>query len=354
MLGVTNRMLGIQRPETRLGGTCDLCGATESYFCAKETPQRLRTFVCSKCGLIYAAPQPSPVELDELNLQNSGDRGSLVWSPFGVLDERYAREQEADVSWASKIIERFICVNGKQVLSLRCLSGGLPAELRGKGAEVFGVDSFHANIRYAREVRGLSNTVVVSMSRLHELNLPWNCQFDAIEGLTIHILAHVMYPRLLLSRIFDLLKPGGYLFLDEKDVLLPAQSGNHFVLDSGQAHQFQLTQYTTASYLRGVGFDLIECEIDSERASGFRHIRVVARKPDFPNAETLMLPLWARPRGKDILWHLKKLEWSVWLKTRGRFIKIRGRQFRKSIPGILKHIPGLEQTWRRARQTLRH
>jgi SAM-dependent methyltransferase len=343
MLDMTARQTVNRSPNAPPPETCDLCCANESYLYAEETPDRLRTVVCANCGLIYAAPRPSPAEVDHFNLTNPGDKGSLVWSPSGFLDESDVGVQEGDVTWSSKIVERFVRVQGAQILSLRCLSGGLAASLEAKGAQVFGVDPFDANIRYARQVRNLTNAVVIPMSRFHNLDLPWTCQFDSIEGLTIHVLAHVMYPRLLLSRIYNLLKPGGYLFLDEKDVLLPREDVYDFVLNTGRAHQYHLTHHTTACYIRSAGFELIECQIDPERVSNFHHIRVVARKPEFQTAEAMPRPLWENQRGKDVLRQLQRLEWTFRLKA----LDTKSRQ-------LLKRIPGLEPAWRAARRFLSH
>jgi 2-polyprenyl-3-methyl-5-hydroxy-6-metoxy-1,4-benzoquinol methylase len=317
---------------------CDLCGASEAYLGREESPERCRTLVCVSCGLIYASPRPSPSELDILNLQNPGDAGSLASAPSGFLDEKDLRLEDRVALWASKVIERFTPIEGKSVLSLRCLSGALAATLRRKGANVYAVDPFETNIRHARRERGLSETLTIPMSGFHELNLPWNSQFDVIEGLSVHVLAHVMYPRRLLSRIRDLLKPGGYLFLDEKDVLLPAPRFDDFVLDTGRAHQHQLSLQTTARYVRSIGFELLECQIDQERVSGFHHIRVVARKPPFEPAAGTSPPVEAGGQdGREIVRQLQRLAWAVWLRRQRKTLSARSRHALTQIPG-LRHI----------------
>src|SRR5262249_14110224 len=151
-------------------------------------------------------------------------------------------------------------------------------KLRTDGADVFCIDPFDANINYARTVRGLSNLRKVPMSSIHRLDLPW-AEFDIVEALSVHVLAHTMRPRGLLSRVLSLLKPGGFLFLDEKDVFYPTKGGDEFILDTGRSHQYHLTQGTLGRYIRSTGFDLLECELDRERFSGMRHLRLVAQKP---------------------------------------------------------------------------
>jgi 2-polyprenyl-3-methyl-5-hydroxy-6-metoxy-1,4-benzoquinol methylase len=333
------RLPQIVGPLITFESPCDLCGAPEAFLGSAESPERCRTLVCVNCGLIYASPRPARSEVDVFNLQNPGDAGSLASAPFGLLDEKDLRLEERMALWASKFIERFTDVKGKRVLSLRCLSGALAASLRRKGADVCGIDPFDTNIRHARRERGLSDTLVVPMSGFHELDLPWDCQFDVIEGLSVHVLAHVMYPRRLLSRILDLLKPGGYLFLDEKDVLLPVLRFDDFVLDTGRAHQHQLTLQTTARYVRLVGFELLECQIDQERVSAFHHIRVVARKLSSEPA-ALTSPTVERNGqvGKEIVRQLHRLAWAAWLKRQRKSVSARSRR-------VLTQIPGLQQLW---------
>jgi hypothetical protein len=94
-----------------------------------------------------------------------------------------------------------------------------------------------------------------------------------------HVLSHVLSPRTLLEKLFEMLVPGGYLFLDEKDVLLPARYKTQSIFDTGLAHQYHLTVHTTARYLESTGFQLIECQIDKKRISTFHHIRGIAQKP---------------------------------------------------------------------------
>jgi SAM-dependent methyltransferase len=332
------------RPGQRARGRCDLCGETTAYACRAESPARLRSLVCVSCGLMYASPQPSPAEVDHFNLVNRGDQGSRTRSPSGRLSERDLRGEEFYSDWAFDVIQRVVSVAEKSVLTLRCRSGSLSRRLVEKGATVCGIDSYEANVRHAREVRGLATTFVVPMSGFHELVPPCGAPFDVIAGLNEHVLAHVMSPRLLLARMFELLKPGGYLFLEEKDVLLPAPHLDYFVLDSGPAHLFHLTLPTTARYVRAAGFELIECEMDEERVSDYKHLRVVARKPESAVVSAMSPPFFPdAPGAEDVLRQVRRLEREVQRKKRWRSIDSRSRR-------LLKRIPGLRQAWHLTRR----
>lgn len=260
---------------------CDLCQSRDAVVVAEGSSGSCPLVICTQCRLIYAWPPLSATALDNFYEDTfANDPGSLqrAGDAFPPDDDRRKEETLAE-HWSIKIMKRFIDPRGKKILDLRARTGAMTAILQAAGAEVLGVEPFQANANYARQVRGLANVFDLPFSRFHEFPLPQNGQFDIVNALNHHALAHVLSPRVLLRHIFTVLKPGGYLFLDEKDVLHPVRHKKRSALDSGPAHQFQLTVHTTARYIRTTGFELLECELDPHRSSDFRHIRIVARKP---------------------------------------------------------------------------
>ncbi|WNM58238.1 class I SAM-dependent methyltransferase [Candidatus Nitrospira allomarina] len=210
----------------------------------------------------------------------ANDPGSRSRPGEGIEDEDDIQKQDAVAEWGLNIINRFIQVKDKQILDLRCQTGALSAHLQGGGANVFCVEPFEKNRWFAKERRGLSEIFPLPFSRFSQLPIPFEGPFDAVNVLTHHVLAHVLSPRMLLEKIFSILTPGGYLFLDEKDVLRPARYKTGSVFQSGPVHQYHLTAQTTARYLEATGFVVIECTIDRGRTSDFHHILAVARKPE--------------------------------------------------------------------------
>jgi SAM-dependent methyltransferase len=259
---------------------CDLCQSRDALILPDGFVERCTLVLCLQCRLIYAWPQLSATALDNFYEDTfANDPGSLQRAgTFFPPDEDRRKEEALAEHWSIKIIKRFIDPRGKKILDLRARTGAMTTILQTAGAEVLGIEPFEANANYARHVRGLSNVVTLPFSRFHQFVLPQDEQVDVVNVLNHHVLDHVLSPRLLLEKIFNLLKPGGYLFLDEKDVLHPVRHKKRSSLDSGPAHQFQLTVHTTARFIRSTGFELLECEIDKHRSSDFRHIRIVARK----------------------------------------------------------------------------
>lgn len=314
---------------------CDLCGSPlSSFVVAEASAENCRIVMCGQCRLMYASPRFGESALDTFYQEGfANDPGSRakVGSSF-PRDKELRKEENLAASWGMKIIQRFIEVQGKRILDLRCRSGALSAALTTQGAEVFSVDPFEANINYARQMRGLPNVVLLPFTRFHQCAEPYPFAFDAVNVLAHHVLAHVPSPRRLLTKIFAALRPGGYLFLDEKDVLRPVRYQTRSVFDSGLAHQYHLTLHTTAHYLHSVGFELVECEIDPQRVSDYHHIRAVARKPD-KSVAPIEVPqfLDPEPTTGDIRRRLCWLERSWRLHRAGVVLKRKGQRLLRSI-----------------------
>jgi len=267
-----------------LGATskeCDFCRSTVCSVVMDGTEGNTCILICENCQLMHASPPLSPEDLDSFyddTFANDPGCQLRAGSNFPPDKDRKKEEFLAE-TWGIKIIKRFIDPRGKNILDLRCRTGALTSILQNEGAQVIGVEPFQGNANYARQMRGLSNIVDLPFSRFHQFPSPQDEYFDIVNILPHHVLAHVLSPRRLLEQIFKSLKPGGYIFLDEKDVLHPVRHKKQSALDSGPAHQFHLTVHTTARYFTSTGFALLECELDKSRSSDFRHIRIVAQKP---------------------------------------------------------------------------
>ncbi len=260
---------------------CDLCNSTDFSVLLDARDGNSRIVICKNCRLIYASPLLSPEALDSFYddvFNNDSGCQVRVGGNFPRDKDRKKEEVLAETS-GIKTIKRFIEPRGKNVLDLRCRTGALTSILKKEGADVIGVEPFLGNVNYARQVRGLTNIVDLPFSRFHQFPLPQDEYFDMVNILSHHVLAHVLSPRRLLEQILRALKPGGYIFLDEKDVLHPVRHKMQSALDSGPAHQFHFTLHTTARYFHAMGFNLLEYEIDKHRSSDFCHIRIVAQKP---------------------------------------------------------------------------
>ena len=266
---------------TQAVDTCDLCGHSDQHVLVEATPARCRTVMCKHCGLFYAAPSLAVDLLDEFyDDEFEGDAGTKKRLDGGEIETRkIGIEDRLARKWAMPIIREHVDVAGKRVLDVRCRSGSLAEALTEAGADVTAIDPLEPNADFAQRRNSIPDVRFVAIRDLDRLTGFDDNQFDVVTALTIHTMSHMPSPRIFLDRLFDVLKPGGYLFLDEKDVLSPVRGTGASLFDSGPAHFFHFTPDTARKYLERAGLDVIECRIDPVRKKTNRHIRIVARKP---------------------------------------------------------------------------
>lgn len=214
----------VNQPTAVQSGERELCGWSKPVLLRDANPTRRRTLACPHCRLIFASPKPSPQRLEHHDEHEfKGDAGGQARAADAELEKCNVEAEERRArSWAAPLVQRFLDPSGKVVLDLRSRSGAIAAVLHELGADVRLTDPFEANVCYAREKRALPNASQLPASQFH--NLPGETEScDATTALHEHVAAHVVNCRLFLDRAFSLLKTGGYLFLDEKDVLKPAR-----------------------------------------------------------------------------------------------------------------------------------
>lgn len=176
---------------------CPICGST------RYNPHWLihsyRFVKCSSCGHIYQNPQPV----------------------FGDLQGRYAQEyfeyeRENEEQFFTLMMKGLAdidfdalarAVDGPgRILDVGCATGRLLAHLKLRGWDVAGVEICEPAARFAREKRGLP----VFVGTVEDSDYPPN-SFDIIHF--SHVIEHVPDPRIFLSRIHELLVPGGFVLI---------------------------------------------------------------------------------------------------------------------------------------------
>jgi len=260
---------------------CDLCFGMTHQIIFKESPDSCQLAMCQTCGLIAAHPLLSPQALDTFYDDSfANDPGSHLRSGSGPPAREHQKKEEVKaVKWGVSLICQYVNPTGKNFLDIRCRTGVLSSLLEKQGATVVCVEPFPNNAKVARENRKLSPVTILPFSKLDQIPPPENGGYDVINILAHHVLAHVLSPRVFLQKIYESLKPEGFLFLDEKDIYSPVSHKKPSVLATGHAHQFHLSVSTTQLYLQSAGFHVLECQLDKTRKSDFRHIRVVAQRP---------------------------------------------------------------------------
>jgi len=282
MSGETEVPDSVARRRTSAVASCDLCGHDRQHALADADTSRCRIVMCKHCGLFFASPSLSTDLLGEFyDEEFEGDAGTNKRVNGGDIEPRKITvEDRIARTWAMPLIERWIEVSGKRVLDIRCRSGALAEALSEAGATVTAIDPLMPNVSYAQRRSAIHDVRFVSIDEFERLSGFDDEQFDIITVLSIHLLSHSPSPRKLMERLYALLKPGGYLFLDEKDVFYPVRAIGETVFDSGPAHFFHFTTETLRKYYQRVGFEILQCDIDPVRKKSSRHIRSVVRKPE--------------------------------------------------------------------------
>ena len=183
-------------------------------------------------------------------------------------------------------------------------------------------------MRHAQQRGVIGDVRFIPIEDFERMDLFEDEQFDVITALSIHLLSHSPSPSKLLQRLRALLKPGGYLFIDEKDVFHPVRATGETVFDSGPAHFFHFTTESMRNYLATCGFEILECGIDPKRKKSTRHIRSVGRKPLTTANGTSVMPRACDP--SEVLAGLQQAERKLMRKNGlNKFMKSARKTARK-------------------------
>lgn len=258
---------------------CEICVGKNFSEVSRETDGSYRTVMCDDCGFFFCSPAISRERLSQFyDEEFDGDPGANQRADKGHIDPALVKKEELRASqWAMPVIEKYMDVSGKRVLDLRSRTGGLAALLARQGATVTATDPMTGNADYLKRREDVDG-IYLAPAELDLLPGFEAESFDAVSMLTIHVMAHVISPRILLSRVYEVLKPGGLVFLDEKDIFSPHRISTPSVF-SGTGHFYHFTVDSTRRILEANGFDVLECDT-TVRKSVFRHIVAVARKPE--------------------------------------------------------------------------
>ncbi|MCA9872397.1 MAG: class I SAM-dependent methyltransferase [Anaerolineales bacterium] len=253
---------------------CNLCGSNnaELHFQAPVLPYRVGIYNrdvwdvvrCRNCGLIYVNPR-----IDD-------EAREAFYSFQTPGDDQFVQEwflESADLhrpNW-----QRFIRTMQKhqpdgKLLDIGCGAGTFLVEARKMGYEVFGQEVAPYFIKYCREEQNL--TIYGDfMENLQLAPESFDCvtNFDVIE--------HHPDPKLLVSQMYDLLRPGGLAVISTHDI------GNFFARHYGVkwryirpiGHITYFTRDTLARLMTDCGFRVVQAggshTIDETRFKVFRN-----------------------------------------------------------------------------------
>ncbi len=173
-------------------------GDVELYRQSDPNNLSCRIVKCRDCGLVYANPREPTALMADIYRDVEDDV---------YLEQKPAKD--ASYRWNIDRLERH--VRHGRLLDVGCGHGFFLSLLDPARWERRGVEPARAAARHGREVFGLD----VKSIFLAENELPRQ-YFDAVT--MFHVLEHVADPRRDLELAYELLKPGGYLYLEFPDV----------------------------------------------------------------------------------------------------------------------------------------
>lgn len=187
---------------------CDLCGGTEVQVLATRGRHNtsLRTVMCRGCGLVWTDPRPSA---DETRNFYSDQYRQLYKATFRPRKKHVYREMKRAIERFRRI--RPLLGRGMKLLDIGAGGGFFPYVLGHNGFEITGLEPNRGYAKYANEEFQLD----ILNCFLQDADFE-NGSFDMIT--LNHVLEHLDAPFAALVRIFEWLKPGGYLNIEVPNI----------------------------------------------------------------------------------------------------------------------------------------
>ena len=194
---------------------------------------------CKACNVIYKDPFPDSVTLKK-GYEESIDEQYLALLP----------ERRATFAHVLSTVERYR--TGGRILDVGCAEGTLLALARENGWDVSGVEPNKHFVRWAKKNYNLK----ILQGSVYNAKLRKK-SYDVIT--LLDVIEHVHDPRAFLRRCYELLAPGGVIFISTPDIGSPIariMRRRWFYILS--IHVFYFTRQTLSNILRKVGYIGIE------------------------------------------------------------------------------------------------
>jgi 2-polyprenyl-3-methyl-5-hydroxy-6-metoxy-1,4-benzoquinol methylase len=267
---------------------CDLCGSdaavevyattirygppAEDYFSSsRRMAAHGRIVKCMSCGLVRTSPRDDPQTLR-----------SVYARLCDPLYDAETQNREATARRGLSLIERYSRPPGR-LLDVGCSTGVFLAAARERGWTVEGIEASEWAVLQARERYGLAT---IHRGFVEDAEME-QASFDVIT--MYDLLEHVDSPTVVLRRVHDWIRQGGFLFLNVPNfgsvVSRVLRSRWPLLL---REHLWYFSPTTIERFLDKTGFDLIF--VRSNRVT-FSFRNVFARLEQYGGA---IAPVWRR------------------------------------------------------------
>jgi SAM-dependent methyltransferase len=197
-------------------GYCRVCGGKLTCYPARRQLSLAR---CTLCGVVCLEPQPAATQLAR-RFRGGYFTGGEVdsYSDYRRLEPSYRRHSRS-------LLRRIGALVGSRVGSLieiGCAAGYFLDEARRQGWQVAGLEPNEDMARIAHEELGID----VCTTTLHDA--PHIPPADVV--VLLNALEHITRPREVESRLHEMVRPGGLLFIEtwDSDSLVARMLGEHW------------------------------------------------------------------------------------------------------------------------------
>ena len=236
---------------------CNLCGSEVREECIIRRDPSIRLAKCRSCGLVFDFDMEDTHSL--LYQFGKACQGGLTFQKnTPTILEEYDRKNDLVLGAEIERINRETGSGGKRLLDFGCGTGGLMAEARCAGFEVFGVETSEAAVAYARSAKGLPVHTSIEELQHAEGSDP----YDVLVAR--HTVEHVPNPKQTFREFRRLLTAGGLLVIIVPHFnfftrrILPNSMPRFSYGLIHKGHQYYFTKNTLSEYLKGAGFSDIE------------------------------------------------------------------------------------------------
>lgn len=184
-------------------GYCRSCGGKLSPY---PTRRHLSLARCSLCGVVCREPQPSAAELSRRFRGRYFTGGEVDgYSDYRLLESSYRRHARLLL----RRIDALVGGRAGSLVEIGCAAGYFLDEARRRGWRVAGIEPNEDMARIARD------ELAVDVRTATLLDAPHIPPADVV--VLLDVLEHLTEPREVESRLHQMVRPGGLLFIETWD-----------------------------------------------------------------------------------------------------------------------------------------
>lgn len=265
---------------------CNLCGGTSTYTLEQSSCNGLEavTGMCRTCGLVYLNPRMTKEGYDlYYKYHYRQDRDHIKGTSTEVrLDKNFSDGKKFGNALAARLGQYF---RPGLTIDVGSSTGGILTGLREKipGLHVLGIEPSVAESDYANRQGIPTDTALLEN---------WNPKGvgQASNILCVQSLNHLLDPAGFIRWAYDLLEPGGSIFLAVKNWRHQVRRAGSRVAGIQIDHPYMFTPETLTKLVEKAGFHISFLDVDESKNAGMlraqreaglsvHHIRIVGTKP---------------------------------------------------------------------------